>query len=126
MLYRPQFPIPSDARDEEFQYAFSQENTPALNLLLAPGEQTAYIPLLLESDASFFWRGLQVVGPSNYGIRFRTADGDYLSDGYMPVSVYRGFPGSVPGLPGNCPVPLDFNIWCRAGGVIYVSFKNLS
>lgn len=59
-MYRPQFPFcpaPAGYRWEPVIYAFDTTNTPALSVLLNPGEETDNIPLLLDSDADFYWCG---------------------------------------------------------------------
>lgn len=95
-------------------------------LNLAVGQETGDIPLFLEPDVPFRWRGIDVTGPLNFGIRLKDPDGNWLSDDYVPLEVYSGYPGAAPGQPGAAPVPLDLDIPCPAAGVVYLKVKRLS
>lgn len=108
-MYRPQFayaPPQQGIVEEEFEYYFDPTNTPALKLTLQPGQQYLNIPLTTQNDADFLWRGIQCSGPGNVGVRFHDPYGNYMSDGYVPLSCYSGFT-ETPHLPGADPVVLE-------------------
>jgi hypothetical protein len=131
MIYRPQFPYlpaPEGFEDEDFIYYFDAQNTVAFGIVLAlpPGEDFRDIPLQLQRDGEFRWRGVQVSNPGGaLALQFQTPDGTALSDDYVPAEVYSGLPGGVSGQPGGVPVPLEAEIVCAAGSVILVSVKNM-
>ena len=59
-MYREQFPFcpaPAGFKWEPIIYSFDPTNTPALSVLLSSGQETDDIPLLLDSDADFYWCG---------------------------------------------------------------------
>jgi hypothetical protein len=60
--YRPQFAYPTSrgCRDEDFVYYFDGSNVPLLANGLAAGVEIDYIPLPLDQDAPFYWRGWKV------------------------------------------------------------------
>jgi hypothetical protein len=129
MTYRPQFaypPAPEGFKDEDFIYCFDAFNVPGFGIVLAPGQDFQNIPLQLQRDAEFRWRGVQVSNPASLlGIQLTTPDGTALSDDYVPAEVDSGLPGGVSGQPGGVPVPLEPEIVCAAGSVILMSVKNM-
>lgn len=62
MSYRPQFAYatPPGCRDEDFVYFFDASNVPMLTNGISPGVEIDYIPLPLDQDAPFYWRGWKV------------------------------------------------------------------
>lgn len=123
MTYRPQFAFAPEDGDEHFRHVFDVVSAPGLSVRLAPGEQTEYIPLPLQTDVPFIWRGVLMTGSAIFGVRFKDSDGNYLSDDYVPIADYDG--SMVPGPIGSVPVPLE-EISCQAGGIVYLSIKNLT
>jgi len=145
MIYRPQFAYvtPPGCRDVDFIYYFDGSNTPALNQNFATGldysAPTGGIPLTLEQDVPFFWRGLKVslratltngdpdaYGEPNFTMRLMDNYFNFLSDDMVPAEQY-GFPmnplvfnGQL--LTGN-PVPLEPEIYCPPGGVLWLFLK---
>jgi len=136
-LYRPQFAYqtPDGCREEDFIYVFDGTNTPALNQNLnnvnfAPPNA---IPLNLDQDVPFLWRGIKI-GPMrettsgtpvayllpNISVQFRDPYNNDLSIGLVPATHY-GFPQNPvtynSGLYGGNPVPID-EIYCPPGGVV--------
>jgi hypothetical protein len=61
MIYRPQFAYatPPGCRDIDYVYYFDGSNTPLLNQNVS-GLTIPNIPLVLEQDAPFYWRGIKV------------------------------------------------------------------
>jgi hypothetical protein len=131
VIYRPQFPYPTPEgfQDEEFEYYYDSSNTPALNTAnLSVGQIVANIPLPLQQDAPFFWRGLILDNPkAAFGVRFRDAAGNYLSDDFVNVGLYSPIPpGSQHPPVGNAPIAIEPEIPCPLGGVLYVDIKRLN
>lgn len=139
-MHRPQFAYPAadGCRDEEFTYFFDGSNTPMLYTDIS-GKRIDDIPLMLERDAPFFWRGIKLAavesagGPNgtiggvtgfaipNVSVLFRDPYHNDLSDGLVPA-VHYGFP-SNPVAYGNAlytgvPFLLDPEIYCPPGGYI--------
>jgi hypothetical protein len=139
MIYRPQFPYatPPGCRDVDFVYFFDGSNTPLLNQDIS-GLTIPYIPLVLDQDTPFFWRGWKVNAnrftnggaPGNYqlpnfGVRWEDPYNNFLSDDYVPATMY-GFP-SNPWQVNNAlltgpPVPIS-EIYCPPGAVVTLYLK---
>lgn len=109
MIYRPQFACltPPGCRDLDFVYYFDGSNTPNLNQNIS-GLVIPYIPLVLDQDAPFFWRGIKLgadretnsgtLAPDpyaipNWSVQFRDCYDNPLSDDYVPATQY-GFPSN--------------------------------
>ena len=126
-MYRPQFayPTPSQFEDHDFIHYFDQTNTTQLNnaLSIAAGATVLGIPLNLQNDAPFTWRGIKINGPSNFAVRFRDPYGNYMSDDFLPLPLDYGprEPASV----GSNPVVIE-EVRCPAGSVILVDVKRIS
>ena len=127
MIYRPQFPYltPEGFQDEEFHYYFDSNDQPALSVgSLAVGQSLSGIPLVLQTDAPFLWRGLIIDNPSAaFAVRFRAPDGTYLSDDFVPIGFYSPIPPADHPPVGNSPTVLDFEIPCEKGSVVYLDIK---
>ena len=127
-MFRPQFayPTPAGYRDEQFHYAFDSFNTPLLSGTVAAGALVSLIPLVLQTDAPFFARGIKVatVGGSNLKIQFKDPWGNYLSSAPLPINLYVN-PGGAAG-PGFSPVVIEPEIQCPAGGIFWVWLQNTS
>ena len=144
MSYRGQFayPTPPGCRDEDFVYSFDGSNTPMLNQNFV-GRTLENIPLPLEQDAPFYWRGLKLgmfltlVGEGtiysyvipNLSIRLKDCYENPLSEGYIPATQY-GYPMNPLTFNGQLltgpPMPLESEIYCPRGGVIYLNLKDQS
>jgi hypothetical protein len=123
MSYRPQFafePPPPGWEDVDFEYVFSPENTPAMNVPLFPGDTLLNVVLPLEPDAEYRVRSIEFIDPSlgGLGVRFRDAYGVLLSPlpGFVRSSSYTRT---------GAAVPLEPELVCPAGSVLQVDLKNL-
>jgi hypothetical protein len=141
MIYRPHFPYatPIGCRDLDFTYYFDGSNTPQLNQNVS-GLEIPNIPLTLEQDAPFMWRGFKVnadrelsggtapdtyVAP-NWQVRFEDWAFNKLQDDYI-AAVLTGFPQNPwsinrAKLTGP-PVPFPCEIYCPPGSVQWFFLK---
>ena len=143
-MYRPQFAYqtPPGCRDEEFAYFFDGSNTPMLAQDL-DGKTVNNIPLVLQQDAPFYWRGIKVqmpyltslegdppvfaqfIEPAQLFLKFQDCYQNDLSGGFLRATEY-GF-GQNPwalganAVPTGPPMLLDPEIYCPAGGYILLS-----
>ena len=128
-MYRPQAaypPAPPGWQDEDFEYYFDLSSIPAFAGVLGAGQEVTGIVLQLQPDAEFRWRAVQVSNPgSMLGLRFRAPDGAYLSEGYVPMENFSGFPQAAAGIPGGGPVALEPEIVCPAASVVLLDVANL-
>lgn len=128
MIYRPQFayPTPQSCKDEDFVYSFDGSNTPLLNQSVS-ALSVPFIPLVLDQDAPFYWRGVKVdirttsaLAP-NVNVKLRDCYLNDLSDGFIPATQF-GFPQNPVVFQGanytGPPVPFEPEIYCPRGGVI--------
>lgn len=127
-MYRPQFPCPTPKGfdDKDAVQYFDQTNTPQLNnaLSLAAGGFLLSIPLQLQSDAPFTWRGTKINGPSNFAVRFRDPYGNYLNSDWVPLPL--DYAPDEPAVFGSLPIVLDPEVHCPLGSVILVDIKRIS
>lgn len=145
MSYRPQFAYatPAGCRDQDYIYFFDGSNTPLLNQDFGAGldlsNPSGGIPLQLEQDVAFYWRGIKVGAlrktvstvPNSYVlpdllVRFKDNYENFLSDDMAPAVQY-GFPANPVAflnqqLTGP-PVPLEGEIYCPPGGVLWLYLK---
>ena len=146
-MYRPQFAYetPPGCRDEEFTYFFDGSNTPMLAQNFN-GQTVNNIPLVLQQDAPFYWRGIKIqmaffespegppvfshfIAPPQTFLKFQDCYQNDLSGGFLRATEY-GFgqnpwtigPDTVPTGP---PFLLDPEIYCPAGGYILLSIMNV-
>jgi hypothetical protein len=144
MIYRPQFAYatPPGCRDVDFVYNFDGSNTPLLNQDfdgLDLSNPSGGIPLVLEQDVPFYWRGIKVGAlrkqisgvPSSYqfpdmDVRFKDCYENFLSDDMVPATEY-GFPQNPlsfnNSLLTGTPVPLEGEIYCPPGGTLWLYLK---
>ena len=127
-MYRPQYPysLSSDFQDRDFVYYFDQTNTPQLQnaLNLSVGGIIMGIPLQLESDAPFTWRGIKVLNAPNYALRFRDTSGNYLSEDWVQVGLAFQ-PDAAP--PYGCEViDIEPAVPCPQGSVILVDVMRVA
>lgn len=124
----PQFvyPTPDGFQDQDFVHYYDQLSEALLSsaLSLSVGSEIVGIPLTLQNDAPFLWRGVKVNGPTNFGIRFRDQAGNYLSEDYVPLPL--GYAPDLQAILGVPPVVLEPEIPCHPGGVVWVDVKRLS
>jgi hypothetical protein len=143
-MYRPQFAYstPPGCRDEDFIHYFDSSNVPLLASDVN-GLTISNIPLPLDRDAPFYWRGIKVAlrttsggvafgdTEPNFSVKFRDVYDNDLSDDLVPAVEYA-FPMN-PLLGTNFlvkgpPVPLEPEIYCPPGGVIlaFIQVPSLS
>ena len=139
-MYRPQFAYktPDGCLDVEFTYFFDGSNTPLLYQDVT-SKRIDNIPLVMEQDAPFYWRGIKVAllesasGPNgtiggitnyevpNVNVRFQDCYQNNLSDGYVP-STHYGYPMNAVAFNNSLltgpPFLLDPEIYCPPGGYI--------
>ena len=128
MSFRPQFvfPCPSGYHDEQFHYSFSSANVAALNGSIPTLQSVNDIPLLLQPDTQFHWRGFKVSsdsGGSSLSIQFKDPYGNYLSDGFVPVDAY-GVGSGLGNYMGTEPPVVEGEIVCPPGGVVWAYLNN--
>ena len=128
MQYRPQFAYPKaemPCEDQRCVYSFDGSNTPALVGTLAAGLSLSKIPLLMDTDAPFFLRGI-VIPNTSLQIRLEDANDNPLSDqGNSVQSTNYEFPALYSETDGAGIVTLDSDDWgmfLPAGGapLLYV------
>jgi len=118
-LYRPPFayPTPRVYREETFHYSFNSSNVAALGAAIAAGQLIADIILQMQNDAEFVCRAVKVMlgtAPSNLYVWIKDPFGNYLSQTYVPASLY--VTGSGAGVCGSLDVPIE-EIVCPASGI---------
>jgi hypothetical protein len=119
MIYRPQFafPTPEGFRDQEFEHYYDYTTLPAL---AGVGPAKLYdIPLTIDPDAEFRWRGVKFdhTTLANYGVRFRDTHLNYLSDDFVPS--YLAFIGpSTDARSGGQGVDAEPELICPASGEV--------
>ena len=139
-MFRPQFAYstPDGCDDQDFVYTFDGSNTPQLFTDIS-GKTISNIPLLLQRDAPFYWRGIKLAtlvstsGPNgsaggitsysfpNVNVKFQDPYLNDLSDGLVPATQYA-FPQNPLNFNNSLltgpPYVLDPEIYCPAGGYI--------
>lgn len=133
MIYRPQFAYstPEGFEDYDFDHFFSSATIPALNPGVGNPREITNIPLPLDPDADFCWRGLKIPNlaiingasnvPFNVALRFREPNnGRYLQSAYLPIWMYGlvGFDGTD--LTGGIVVAFESEIVCPAAANVMV------
>jgi hypothetical protein len=144
-MYRPQFayPTPDGYTDIDFEHYYDATTNP----LLAPGagypDQIDNIPLLIDPDAPFHWRGIKIPnldganGPRNVGLRFRGPDGRHLSGpelspgggtllSFVPIWLWGSTPNNGDALTGGQCCILESEIICVPSSVIMVDQLSLT
>lgn len=130
-MYRPQFvyaPPPPGYRDEDFDYYFDFTTVALLNnTTLASAAIIQNIPLTLQSDAAFLWKGIQVKGVNGadpvVAIQLKDAHSNYLSDDFVPLDLYAA-PNSTSPQAGFLGIVWEPPIICPAGCTIWMNLKN--
>jgi hypothetical protein len=126
-LYRAQFAYPPSRglKDETFHYSFDGSNVAILGTGILAGKQVNDIYLQLQNDYEFACRGAKVqfsTGFSNLYLWLKDPFGNYLSQTYVPLSLYlTGAGGAVT---GSLVIPFEPEIQCPAGGVFTAYLYN--
>jgi hypothetical protein len=127
MIYRPQFayPTPEGFRDQEFEHYYDSTVLPALNPTTAFPATLFDIPLTIDPDAKFMWRGVKFdhATISNFGVRFRDTRLNYLSDDFVPVWL-AFIPPSLTALSGGQGVTHEPEVICPKAGVVMIDIKS--
>jgi hypothetical protein len=137
LIYRPQFayPTPPGFRDQEFQFFYDSSILPQLDPQIGDPNPILSLPLTVDPDAPFYWRGVKINNPllGNYGLRFRDPFGNYLacsalngnnsptptSDDFVPAWLAYVIP-SPSSLAGGMPCIHEPEICCPAKSVVFV------
>src|SRR5208337_4128525 len=111
-MYRPQFVFPpagKGCRDVKCHYSFDFTNSPALGSIPDNNSVNQKIPLILDQDADFFLRAIQVYPDGNVG---PTAD--------LQIGLLDCFNNQLldPLVPGNPPVLYPYLCWSSSTGGI--------
>ena len=146
-MYRPQFAYatPPGCRDEDFVYFFDGSTVPLLNQNIT-GLTVENIPLPLEQDAPFYWRGWKfgavrtaaagcppvfsgIYDFPDVDVRLRDCYRNDLQDNWVPA-VQGGFAMNPlqfnHALLTGPPVPLEPEIYCPPGGTLWLFLKGNS
>ncbi len=131
MIWRPQFiypRTPKGYRDDTFTYTFDASNVVALSGTIGAGQTITEIPLQLEADAPFLWRGWKLdAQQDNLSLQFvfRTPDGYFLapSNTFLPIQLC-GVPAGYITPVGGSVVPMECDIYCPASAVIGLYLHN--
>jgi len=142
-MYRPQFayPTPDGFTDQDCDQYFDGNNAPLLNLSGGP-DLVSNIPLQLDKDADFLWRGIKIPNLRgivlNLGIQLRGPDGRYLSPSsqlifppgnttvFIPVWLWAWQSSQYDGLTGGPGCIIEPEIYCQKGSVIMLDYQNLT
>lgn len=145
-MYRAQFayPTPDGFTDTDFEHYFDQTTVPALAPGVGAPDQIYNIPLPLDPDAPFYWRGLKipnlngVAGPLNIGLRFRSSPGGRQLSGaadagnttaandFVPIWLLGLTPCNDDALTGGQCCVLESEIPCPAAGTVIVEQSSLT
>lgn len=133
-MYRPQFVYPPAGKgctDRKCTYSFDYTNTPALAV---PNNNVVNvkIPLILDQDADFFLRAIQVQvqndsNPNNFQLGLLDCFGNQLLDPLLPGNPPTLYPylwcqsstGGIVTLDSD-----DWGIYCPAGGALSAYVQN--
>jgi hypothetical protein len=157
MAHRPHFAYqtPAGYVDERAEFPFDYRNAPSFNSASVPYLQyMESIPLRLDADAEFRWRGISWEYPDpgffyvgQIAIRLRDAYGNYLSSDFIPILNYAqayhimqpwndtgGLNNPAPPSPptfvspfvGGMAVPFADEIICPASSVLWLDIQNLN
>jgi hypothetical protein len=127
MPYRPQFDFcdtPEGYRDEDFEYVFTPDTTPALGTVLLSGQVLLGIPLQLQTDApEYLIRQIQIGTPSEaLSVRFRDAFENYISESgpgeFIPSWAYAS-------TQGNNGAIVEPEMVCPRGATILLDMANV-
>jgi hypothetical protein len=128
-MYRPQFVYPDESKGCKNQrciYSFDASNTPAWNGNIGAGAILQKIPLLLDQDADFFLRGIEVYG-TLLSVGLEDAHGNSLLDPTLPGLPPTLVPALWSSTGGAGLVALESDNWgifCPAGGVLKAYIQN--
>lgn len=118
-MFRAQFPHNPPPVGFVYQpciYQYDKNNVPALgSLALVKGQESGYIPLPTDQDATFIWMGAKVEN-GGVNVAFWDANGNPLMDTYIAPSEWAGELQPVTILEGP-------GIEIPPGGIIQVRFQ---
>ena len=129
-MYRPQFPYVQPAApcvDQRCQYSFDSTNTPALLDNLDTLTALSRIPLILDTDAPFFLRGI-TISKTDLMVRLEDCNSNPLSDqdNLTAIANYE-YPDLYGNTDGAGLVALDSDMWgafMPAGGAVLLYVYN--
>jgi hypothetical protein len=142
VYYRPQFvpaPTPQGFHDVDFIAYFDAISTPVLGITLQAGAEQLDVPLQLENDADFIFRGIRILATlaSERGgglpprFQFKTPDGTPLSSKFpaLPPRLDQSYragglnlgPTGTYELP---TVPTDAEVLCPASSAFLMNVYN--
>lgn len=121
MIYRAQFafPTPPGFQDVESEQFFDFQSNPGLSQS-PPNPSPIYnIPLTLDPDAEFRWRGVKFdhTNNANIGFRFRDPYGNYMASDFVPVWLLFISPSNTLTTGGPCNI-LEPEVICPKNSVI--------
>lgn len=132
--YGPQFAYksPADCEEQRCVFSFDHTNTPWLATTIAAGAQIPRIPLLLDRDADFYLRGIQMTdfdNPDGLEIRLEDPKGNPLSDRESQLEEMNfQYPALYCAMSGAGIVPLDnaddYGVFCQSGSRLYLHLFN--
>ena len=124
-MYRPQFayPTPDGFVDEDFDHYYDNLSVPLLGGMKT--QEVRNIPLQLDTDADFLWRGIKIPSadantPPNIGIQLRAPDGRYIMAGYVPIWLFGLQLSQNPNYNGPGSI-LEPEIYCPRGSTILLN-----
>jgi hypothetical protein len=126
-LYRSQFAVRPDRRfrEETFHYTFDKTTVAALGVPITAGAVVNDIYLPFQPDAEFILRGIKVSTGSNLYLWLKDPFGNYLSQTYVPLSLYLEGAGAAIAT-GRVCIPVEPEIICPAGGNFVAYLANPS
>ena len=128
-MYRPQFQFgtPPGYVDVPYVRALAVGQDPSF--VVPPGEVLLNYVLQLDADAPTLFRSLFVQGAlqgqdNDIQLRIRDAFGNYLTDGFVSVSLFAWGAGKSPDSgSGRCKI-WEPELYCPAGSVLMIDFFN--
>jgi hypothetical protein len=123
VIYRPQFayaPV-QGCLPEQFSYTFDSTNVAQLGVAIPANSQVLSIPLVLQPDAPFSWRGFKF-DQSSLSMRLQDPWGNFLENDFTLIDLYTAAQGND--AVGALPAVWEPSIECPAGAVIRISFNN--
>jgi hypothetical protein len=122
-MYRPEFayPTPDGFVDQDCDQYFDSNTTPFL--AQSTPNLISNIPLQLDKDADFLWRGVKIPildyqGIQNVAIQLRAPGGRYITADFVPIWLFGIQVNQGDGLTGGPGCVLEPGIYCPKGSVI--------
>lgn len=135
MIYRPQYQWPTPAGYVDIPFVRPVNFGQDVSTSLAPGAYLRDYVIEMDNDApqlirSLFWQGNQQGFPAtsttgSIQIQMRNAQGDYLTDGFIPLWLLFWGAGSTPtdGGSGRAKV-FEPDLICPPGSVLILDYFN--